>query len=373
MVRIKVVSFDPQRATREEWARYHEYRRTRHAETDPDDPMLADATVEARERRPDTAWKELDFAVIDLDGSEEWIGWHTREFARPDGPSYEENKHILWIWISLLPSYRQQGIGRRLLQEAANYAREHDKSLVMSYAEEASGRAFWKAVGAQDAQHDRQSRLDLERVDWTMVEQWAAEGPVRSPGSKLAWFTNRIDDEELEEWCRAFTEVWNMMPRDDLDLGDEVFTPERRRQDEAGIAEAGGTLLTAVTREEDGTISGLTEMGYYPEQDWMIHQWMTGVRRPYRGRGLGKWIKAAMLLRVREEFPQVRIVRTGNAFSNAPMLSINERLGFKLYREGMEVQTSLEDLEAYLAKGPESEVTLLGVEDGLAGIGTARD
>ncbi|MFQ5920337.1 MAG: hypothetical protein ACE5I4_09900, partial [Thermoplasmata archaeon] len=153
-----------------------------------------------------------------------------------------------------------------------------------------------------------------------------------------------------------------------LDIGDEVFTPERRRQDEAGVAEGGGTILTAVTREEDGTISGLTEMGYYPEEDWMIHQWMTGVRRPYRGRGLGKWIKAAMLLRVREEFSQVRVVRTGNAFSNAPMLSINERLGYKLYREGMEVQISVEDLETYLAKAPVSEGTVLEKEDGLAGM-----
>ncbi len=368
MVRIKVVSFDPQRATREEWARFHAYRRKRHAETDPDDPLLADATVEAQKRKPDTAWKELTFPVIDVDGSDEWIGWQTLEFARPDVPSYEENKRILWVWISFLPSYRRQGIGQRLLREAANFARERGKSLVVSYAEEASGLAFWKAVGAQDAQRGRQSRLDLDELDWTMAEQWAAEGPARSPDSKLVWFTNRIDDEDIEEWCTAFTEVWNMMPRDDLDIGDEVFTPERRRQSEAGIAEGGGTTLTALTREEDGTISGLTEMGYFPEEDWMINQWMTGVRRPYRGRGLGKWLKAAMLLRVREEFPQVRVVRTGNAFSNAPMLSINERLGFKLYREGMEVQIRLEDLEAYLAKVPESEATLFETENGLAGM-----
>ncbi|MFQ5985759.1 MAG: GNAT family N-acetyltransferase [Thermoplasmata archaeon] len=370
MAHLKVVSFDPKRATREEWARFHAYRRKRHAETDPDDPLLADATVEAHQRNPGTAWKELAFAVIDVDGSDEWVGWQTLEFARPDGPSYEENKHILWVWISLAPAYRRQGIGRRLLREAANYAREHGKSLVVSYAEEASGRAFWKAVGAKDAQRDRQSRLDLDEVDWTMVEQWAAEGPVRSPSSRLAWFTNRIDEEDIEEWCEAFTEVWNMMPRDDLDIGDEVFNPERRRKAETGIAEGGGTILTAVTKEKDGTISGLTELGYYPEEDWMIHQWMTGVRRPYRGRGLGKWIKAAMLLRVRKEFPQVRVVRTGNAFSNAPMLSINERLGFKLYREGMEVQISLEDLEAYLTKDPAREVPLIETEDELAEVHT---
>lgn len=367
MVRIKVAPFDPKRATREEWTRFHRFRRARHEETDPDDPVLADATVEARKRHPDTDWEELEFAIQDVDRPNEWIGRLYLEFARPERPAFDENKHILWIWMALQPDYRRQGIGRTLLAQAARYAGEHDKSLVMSYAEEASGLAFWKAVGAQDAQHDRQSRLVLEEVDWPMVEEWVAEGPGRSPTARLRWYTDRVDDADLEEWCRAFTEVWNMMPRDNLDLGDEVFTPERWRNDEEGVAKAGGTTLTALTQEEDGSISGLTAMGYFPEEDWMIHQWMTGVRRPYRGRGLGKWLKAAMLLRVRKEFPQVRVVRTGNAFSNAPMLSINERLGFKLYREGMEVQIGLGDLEAYLAEAPSSEVTVLEGENGIAG------
>ncbi len=80
---------------------------------------------------------------------------------------------------------------------------------------------------------------------------------------------------------------------------------------------------------------------------------MTGVRLPYRGRGLGKWLKATMLLKVREEFPQVRVVVTGNATSNAPMLSINERLGFRPYREGLLAQITLKALTTYLEKrGP---------------------
>lgn len=367
MVDITVVPFDPHKATRDEWARYHAYRRKRHAETDPEDPLLADATEEARERTPDSAWKEQRFALLDSQQPEEWVGRLVYEVANPKSPSFEENRHILWLWISLLPAYRRQGLGRRLLDRAARFAREEGKSLFVTYSEEADGWAFWKAVGAQEGQRTRQSRLSLDRVEWPMVEAWATEGAARSPDASLQWFTNRIGDPEMEEYCRAFTEVWNMMPRDDLTIGDEVFTPERRRTAEKGVAEAGGTILTAVTREEDGTISGLTEMGYYPEEEWLIHQWMTGVRRPYRGRGLGKWLKAAMLLRVREEFPQVRVVRTGNAFSNAPMLSINTRLGFELYREGMLFQIGLDEVEAYLSRA-EGEGGVPEKGDGLAGI-----
>jgi hypothetical protein len=47
-----------------------------------------------------------------------------------------------------------------------------------------------------------------------------------------------------------------------------------------------------------------------------------------------------MLAHVRELYPDLRWVITGNAASNAPMLAINKRLGFKEYRAGAEYQIS---------------------------------
>ena len=54
----------------------------------------------------------------------------------------------------------------------------------------------------------------------------------------------------------------------------------------------------------------------------------------YRGHGLGKWLKAAMLEKVLAERPAVKFVRTGNADENVPMLKINHALGFKPYVVG---------------------------------------
>ncbi len=103
-----------------------------------------------------------------------------------------------------------------------------------------------------------------------------------------------------------------------------------------------------MSREADGVLSGMTEMGFWAEQKTMIHQFMTGVSRPYRGKGLGKWLKAAMLLKVREEYPQVEVVVTDNATTNAAMLAINSRLGFKFHKEWVSVQISREDLRRWL-------------------------
>src|SRR3989442_14943213 len=98
-----------------------------------------------------------------------------------------------------------------------------------------------------------------------------------------------------------------------------------------------GTLhYTMLTREPDGVISGVTDMEYMPYRPTLVQQDFTGVRPDARGRGLGKWLKAAMLLHIHELYPDAEWITTGNAGSNAPMLAINKKMGFKQFRAGSE-------------------------------------
>ena len=80
-----------------------------------------------------------------------------------------------------------------------------------------------------------------------------------------------------------------------------------------------------------------------------VHQQLTAVRPEYRGRGIGKWIKATMLLHLRELYPDLKWISTDNAESNAPMLKINRALGFKPYLTGVEYQIARDQLEKKLA------------------------
>jgi len=57
-----------------------------------------------------------------------------------------------------------------------------------------------------------------------------------------------------------------------------------------------------------------------------------------------------MLKRIRKEFPDITTILTGNATSNAPMLAINDRLGFKVHQEIYGVQLETEKIGKYLAK-----------------------
>ena len=83
-----------------------------------------------------------------------------------------------------------------------------------------------------------------------------------------------------------------------------------------------------VTEEKNGDLSGLTEILYNENRPYIVYQELTGVRSKYRGRGLGKWLKTKMIEYIITAYPDAKIISTGNADSNKPMMSINERLGF---------------------------------------------
>ncbi len=57
-----------------------------------------------------------------------------------------------------------------------------------------------------------------------------------------------------------------------------------------------------------------------------------------------------MLDHVHRLYPDVQWVVTGNADSNAPMLAINTRLGFRQYRGGSDYQISRDQLGERIRK-----------------------
>lgn len=346
---IQITKFDPLTCSRNDWFRFHEYRKKRHMEKNPDDPISDDESFEkALQANVQFPEIEINISTINDISTDKQIGEIVYAKFLETSASYEGTKHLIQFELEILEEYRGKGIGRHAMKLIYDFANENGKKVLITTTDESDGRAFLKKMGAKEALAGVENRLELESVDWKMVENWAKDGSNRSPSSTME-FHYSIPEEIIEEYCKVYTETMNQQPLGELDVGAIIISPEAYRQQEKMFVDMGRIWIIAFTKETNGKISGLTEMRYNPSRESMISQLLTGVQEEYRGRGLGKWLKASMLLKIREEYPQVKIVTTGNANSNAPMLSINNRLGFKVHKESINAQITIEQLAEFLS------------------------
>jgi mycothiol synthase len=334
---------DPTNAPKQFWTRYHAYRRLRHAETRPDDPVQPDDLVEMDMKREDPFEIKHRYEIA-RDG--EMLSWFNATTSKPGSPEYETNKHILWADASVHRDHRRQGLGRRWIPLAIELMDRHGCTTLSMGTEEESGHAFLRWMGAEGKFSGAENRLKVSEVDLAMLRQWTEEAARLSPQTRLETYDGFMPEEMWEDYCPQLTAMLNTMPWEEMDHGDIVVTPAQLAEWYGRMKMQGMLEYTMLTREPDGVISGITDMSYAPFRAKMIHQGFTGVRTDARGRGLGKWLKAAMLLHVLEIYPDLEWVITENAGSNAPMLAINTKMGFKRYKAGTEYQIVRDKLVA---------------------------
>lgn len=340
---------DPSTAGADYWKRYHEFRRVRQHEARPDDPVRPDDLEELRMKYVSPFQAEHRFE-ISTDGT--MLSSFRGHTVKPDTPEYETNKHLFWADFYVRPDHRRRGIGTTWLTVILDLMERHGCTKVGMEAEEKAGHAFMKWLGADVGLTGAENRLNLAGVDWAMVERWAAEGAARSPNTRLEMYDGHIPEQMWAEFAPQFSAMLNTIPFENLDIGTEVVTPDHMRDYQAQMELAGERLHTVMTREPDGVMSGITDVIWAPYRPTIIQQQFTGARTDARGRGLGKWMKAAMLLHLRELYPDARWITTDNAGSNAPMLAINKQLGFREYRAATEYQMGRDKLAARIKQLP---------------------
>jgi hypothetical protein len=72
-----------------------------------------------------------------------------------------------------------------------------------------------------------------------------------------------------------------------------------------------------------------TDLAVTVHEPGTAYQWGTLVRRPDRGHRLGLAVKAANLRLLQRESPETTTLVTFNADGNAPMIAVNDLLGFE--------------------------------------------
>jgi mycothiol synthase len=236
---------------------------------------------------------------------------------------------VMQCYVYVRQPWRTQGIGWRLAEAIIDEAgKEGRQSLVWStYGSAPEGEAFSVRLGGKVARVNRNSELRMTDLDWELVHSWIENGKRRAAGYVLEFWERPLPDELREDAVR-FEQIMQTAPRDDLEVADVLLDDHHIAELDRHLVEAGQQRWTIFVRDADGRCVGGTELTLQPWEPTVAHQENTGIEPAHRGLGLAKWAKASMLARVRDELPALSVIRTGNAFSNGPMLAINDALGF---------------------------------------------
>ncbi len=222
----------------------------------------------------------------------------------------------------------------------------YGKSTIQSGVVLDSGHQFCKKYNGILALQGAENRLYMKSVDWQLMDKWREEGLKRTNEVTLEMF-NEVPEHSIQEYVDLYTETMNQQPLGEIETRSKI-SAESRRINETRFKEKGLEWTTIISREKDGRISGLTEIFYINDYPHEIEQGLIGVKEEYPGKGLGKWLKAQMAFFIKDSYPSIDHITTGNANENAAMLSINNRMGFKEHQSGTSYKFRTDELSKKL-------------------------
>ena len=262
----------------------------------------------------------------------------------------ETNKHVAEFNIQVLPEFRRQGLARTLLARIADAARQENRTLLFASTNERvpASAVFMQRLGARKGLENHTNQLDLHDLNCDLIDAWQTRARERAADFELGLWEGAYPEADLQAIV-TLEELKNTAPRDSLEIEDWRVTPEHLRQMEQQMLACGTERWTMYAREKSTRkFAGYTEVFWNPNRAEILNQGATAVFPCFRSKGLGHWLKAAMLDKVLRDRPQVRFIRTGNADSNAAMLKINHELGFKSYLSRCVWQVETEKVLEYL-------------------------
>ena len=281
---------------------------------------LEPATVEVwlKDQEEERAKGNILQQVVAFDTSGRIAGY--LEVKREYG-TWDPGRMILWLIVA--PDARNQGIGTRLYEEGLRFVREMSANKLDTSVrdDDATSLAFAERRGFQIDLHVYGSRLDvptfdeapfagaIEAAEATGIRFFSMADLGNTPEAqrRLYELNKYIDGEVPGERLFPSLEEFSAMV-----FGGEWYVPD-------------GQIIAA-----DGERwVGMSAVGYFPDKDRM-RVMVTGVDNEYRGRGIGLALKL-LAHRVAKKYG-VKSLVTGNAAHNAPMLAINEKLGYKKLR-----------------------------------------
>ncbi|MGZ4289753.1 MAG: hypothetical protein ACXVQZ_03950, partial [Gaiellaceae bacterium] len=214
---------------------------------------------------------------------------------------------------------RRRGVGRALHAAVVAAAREAGVHSFFGHHWEGDGAAFARAVGAVDDQRDVAAELHLR--DATLPE------PQLPEGWRLVSWRGPAPDELVESYARARSAISDAPTPGGLDYG-PIDVANVRAMERTAV-ERGREIHVTVAVDGRGEVGAFTDVRVAAAPPSPVAGTDDTATAPWARRlGLATAVKLESLRLLRDERPDVEVVRTMNAERNTAMRAVNTRVGF---------------------------------------------
>ncbi len=253
-----------------------------------------------------------------------------------------DNPHMALGFCSVHPNVQRRGIGTQLLRAQTTWCRSHGRSLLLTFCHRgAPGEDLLLEYGFEVAQPMAQRRLYPQRLDYDHIQALAEDAAGKAGDYELI----RLDGPAPDAWLPGLVSLFEAMndaPQDDMDTTPDSYSVERLRAYDAAMCRRRQHLYRLMARHvPTGQWAGHTIVCVDEHCPGMAMQEDTTVVEAHRGHRLGMWLKAEMLLWLREEQPGLETIDTWNAESNDHMIAVNDELGCVVNARGSALQLHL--------------------------------
>jgi GNAT superfamily N-acetyltransferase len=252
--------------------------------------------------------------------------------------STTDNLHQAWLWAWVPPRHARRGIGSALVRHGEAHLREQRgrrTAVTVTWLgrEGDSGyKNFAERLGYTLNNVEVERRQPLPQPQETL-SRLEAEAAAHKDGYRLQTIVGPIPDEAAQPFCDAYNQLHVEMPHGELEVEEGRRTPVELKAQDEELLESGRTRVTVLAWDRTDTVVAYTCAATSPpdRDETSVDQWSTLVLPANRGHRLGLAVKCALTRTLQEQFPDRTFVRTQNAEVNAPMVAINEALGFRIH------------------------------------------
>ena len=141
-------------------------------------------------------------------------------------------------------------------------------------------------------------------------------------------FYDLLPDEVLKSYCSLYVELCRETPGFS-GAENYTLTEEELKEQQESTTKFDRYEFRFLLYDPSSNLIGVTSLIFNKENPIIGYQHFTGILKEYRGKGFSKYLKLAMLLKLKHSYPSINKLETEIAKENNISIQMNESMGYK--------------------------------------------